>query len=621
MTTTPYINVMDFGAKGDGSTDDTTAIQNAINSLSGTGGIICFPAKTFVVNSGLTCSTNGVRFTGASKLGTVLTNNNHNVITLSINGFANVVEHMMILGNGLGATQPALYLGSGAVESVVEDCYIRYGSNAILINAVDFYINNIHADLAYGSAIVKVTNGGGFFIRDKLDQAFPVSQPPSGYSPAAWQASHAYSVGAVVSTGGYYIQCSTAGTSAGGAPTLQSYTVNITDGTVVWKLVGATTYYSLLLDSNTFGIYESQGDHSGSFTAGVAITNSSGTAPETIGITNSVFGGYWQQGILAQNGNDLSVIGCQFSNGISTTSSGINIASTWGGDTALSANTIFSHPVGISVNAGKNITMNGNKISNASTAAISVAANVNNFNIVGNELGTSTIWGANVNAVVVAAGTSDYYNIIGNNINGATTGITDGGTGTHKTVINEGVGGSTSFTLTTTGSSGPSTYTGGVLNIPQYTGGGGGSSTDTTSRRLQVSGTANNFVEEFIFDLTSSTISAWTTIRTLTPSNTTNVYLQGGIEARIDGATNAQGDGTRVSVWKFIIANGAPTIAVVGTDTTYGTATPNFRLNMSGNNIQVQVQSSNGTNNFESGQAYLKYFCPNSGVGTTWTIT
>ena len=38
---TPFgINVLDFGAVGNGTTDDTAAIQAAINSLSSTGGIV-----------------------------------------------------------------------------------------------------------------------------------------------------------------------------------------------------------------------------------------------------------------------------------------------------------------------------------------------------------------------------------------------------------------------------------------------------------------------------------------------------------------------------------------------------------------------------------------------------
>jgi Pectate lyase superfamily protein len=44
------VNVKDFGAKGDGMTDDTQAIQRAINSL-GAGGIVRVPAGTYLLDS------------------------------------------------------------------------------------------------------------------------------------------------------------------------------------------------------------------------------------------------------------------------------------------------------------------------------------------------------------------------------------------------------------------------------------------------------------------------------------------------------------------------------------------------------------------------------------------
>lgn len=43
-------NVKKFGAKGDGVTDDTTSIQNAINSLTN-GGTVFFPSGTYIVNT------------------------------------------------------------------------------------------------------------------------------------------------------------------------------------------------------------------------------------------------------------------------------------------------------------------------------------------------------------------------------------------------------------------------------------------------------------------------------------------------------------------------------------------------------------------------------------------
>lgn len=47
----PLVNVKDFGALGDGSTDDTTAIQAAINSATGvvSGSVVYFPAGTYII--------------------------------------------------------------------------------------------------------------------------------------------------------------------------------------------------------------------------------------------------------------------------------------------------------------------------------------------------------------------------------------------------------------------------------------------------------------------------------------------------------------------------------------------------------------------------------------------
>jgi len=44
-------NVRDFGAKGDGRNDDTSAIQAAINSLPSTGGVVTIPAGKYMINA------------------------------------------------------------------------------------------------------------------------------------------------------------------------------------------------------------------------------------------------------------------------------------------------------------------------------------------------------------------------------------------------------------------------------------------------------------------------------------------------------------------------------------------------------------------------------------------
>ena len=51
-----YLSVKDFGAKGDGTTDDTAAIQAALNT-SGSGSTIFFPTGTYYINGTLTKKT------------------------------------------------------------------------------------------------------------------------------------------------------------------------------------------------------------------------------------------------------------------------------------------------------------------------------------------------------------------------------------------------------------------------------------------------------------------------------------------------------------------------------------------------------------------------------------
>ena len=66
------ISVKDFGAVGDGTANDTTAIQNAINAagaLGPGGGTVYFPPGTYRINSGITLL-NGVILQGSGEIGT-----------------------------------------------------------------------------------------------------------------------------------------------------------------------------------------------------------------------------------------------------------------------------------------------------------------------------------------------------------------------------------------------------------------------------------------------------------------------------------------------------------------------------------------------------------------------
>lgn len=62
--TLAFINVKTYGATGDGTTDDTAAIQAAINAVPSTGGTVLLPAGTYRVTSMLTIDTDNTVLSG-----------------------------------------------------------------------------------------------------------------------------------------------------------------------------------------------------------------------------------------------------------------------------------------------------------------------------------------------------------------------------------------------------------------------------------------------------------------------------------------------------------------------------------------------------------------------------
>lgn len=135
----PYtVNVMDYGAKGDGVTDDTTAIEAAFTAAGSTNKIL-FPAGNFVYN-GAGLGTGRYNIEGVGYEGIATTHTGGTSITLgassyflSYNGF---VTSLFLKGikfrGGLGAIY---FNGTGAnvgMDYIVENCYFsNYTQTAI----------------------------------------------------------------------------------------------------------------------------------------------------------------------------------------------------------------------------------------------------------------------------------------------------------------------------------------------------------------------------------------------------------------------------------------------------------------------------------------------------------
>src|SRR5712692_9248425 len=64
-TTAPWIDVKTYGAKGDGVTDDTAAIQAALDGRPSTGAVIYFPAGTYLITASLSIKNPRIMLVGA----------------------------------------------------------------------------------------------------------------------------------------------------------------------------------------------------------------------------------------------------------------------------------------------------------------------------------------------------------------------------------------------------------------------------------------------------------------------------------------------------------------------------------------------------------------------------
>ncbi len=128
------ISVLDYGATGDGSTDDTTAIQDAIDALATTGGLIWFPAGTYVVSSTLTIYTNHIMLAGEGPQATVIECNFADGNILAIGSTTTNVYQGRV--TGITFTSSVAKIGGAAIKVT--------NAHQIYLDYVQFYQNMYH---------------------------------------------------------------------------------------------------------------------------------------------------------------------------------------------------------------------------------------------------------------------------------------------------------------------------------------------------------------------------------------------------------------------------------------------------------------------------------------------
>jgi parallel beta-helix repeat protein len=124
-----FVSVKDFGAAGDGTTDDTTAIQSALNS----GAVNVFIPKGTYLISQITMPSN-VRFYGGGVGSVIKVKNGANtnaIVSSSASGFS--LEHFKLDGNYTNQTS---------------------GSGIVLSTPIYAKIKNVRVENVYGTAIL-----------------------------------------------------------------------------------------------------------------------------------------------------------------------------------------------------------------------------------------------------------------------------------------------------------------------------------------------------------------------------------------------------------------------------------------------------------------------------------
>lgn len=125
-----YFNAKAYGAKGDGSTDDTTAIQAAITAANATGGTVFLPPGTYKISSVLTLSTANVMLRGAGASSIIQPSSSFsdtNIIDITANT-CGVLDLQIAYANTTYSSNPAAdaIQITGALNVLIQNVRILY---------------------------------------------------------------------------------------------------------------------------------------------------------------------------------------------------------------------------------------------------------------------------------------------------------------------------------------------------------------------------------------------------------------------------------------------------------------------------------------------------------------
>lgn len=118
----PWVDVMAYGADGNGTTDDKTAIQAAIDAVPSSGGIVFFPPGTYKITGTLIGDSN-ITFLGCGVSSKITTSSPAMTNLISFTSKSDVrVEGLWISGSSILTDYERLIYFTGCTDVTVTDC-------------------------------------------------------------------------------------------------------------------------------------------------------------------------------------------------------------------------------------------------------------------------------------------------------------------------------------------------------------------------------------------------------------------------------------------------------------------------------------------------------------------
>ena len=163
------VSVKDFGAVGNGTTDDTAAVQAAIAAVAAAGGgVLNFPAGTYKLTSGLSDGGKTIQFVGVGVNESSVTFGT--VTRLQFNG---AISGITLTGNGSGVRWMVLQGDGGAYNTALSGviCNAKVRLEHVYATAFRGHgFNAIHySDQSYYADLLAMSNAGhGVYINDAV---------------------------------------------------------------------------------------------------------------------------------------------------------------------------------------------------------------------------------------------------------------------------------------------------------------------------------------------------------------------------------------------------------------------------------------------------------------------